>query len=327
MKSSKTWNYRRAVITALAVLAVFIMIPVCRAVRGNIIRRREAAIQAGKIVIPDSGKMQIQTRYYTLNCPEGWREKITVECFPADEKFLGDHSDQGIMTSYIDPENYTLRLLYHTEQKDYPVADLTMACYLQDYQDLHNWTNAGQFHVDKPDHFYDTYLLVIYPDEQEAIREDPEYQKMRGEVFAVAADIVPRTRFLQKEDMRLYISWRPNSKPGDHGTTWEEYYAERDAALKRGSRRRKGKKRSLIRLSTAARLTAGMENNPEDRTTAENSRTRTAKKIMMMRMTSRTTGRMNLMSMETKMKAGKRRMIITINYLSFGTFLLPFTSL
>ena len=104
------------------------MIPVCRAVRGNIIRRREAAIQAGKIVIPDSGKMQIQTRYYTLNCPEGWREKIAVECFPADEKFLGDHSDKGIMTSYIDPENYTLRLLYHTKQKDYPVADLTMAC-------------------------------------------------------------------------------------------------------------------------------------------------------------------------------------------------------
>ncbi len=223
MKSSKTWNYRRAVITALAVLAVFIMIPVCRAVRGNIIRRREAAIQAGKIVIPDSGKMQIQTRYYTLNCPEGWREKIT---------------------SYIDPENYTLRLLYHTEQKDYPVADLTMACYLQDYQDLHNWTNAGQFHVDKPDHFYDTYLLVIYPDEQEAICEDPEYQKMRGEVFAVAAGLVPRTRFLQKEDMRLYISWRPNSKPGDHGTTWEEYYAERDAALKREQEEKRKKAES-----------------------------------------------------------------------------------
>ena len=244
MKSSKTWNYRRAVITALAVLAVFMMIPVCRAVRGNIIRRREAAIQAGKIVIPDSGKMQIQTRYYTLNCPEGWREKIAVECFPADEKFLGDQSDKGIMTSYIDPENYTLRLLYHTEQKDYPVADLTMACYLQDYQDLHNWTNAGQFHVDKPDHFYDTSLLVIYPDEQEAIREDPEYQKMRGEVFAVAAGLVPRTRFLQKEDMRLYISWRPNSKPGDHGTTWEEYYAERDAALKREQEEKRKKAES-----------------------------------------------------------------------------------
>ena len=224
MKSSKTWNYRRAVITALAVFAVFIMIPVCRAVRGNIIRRREAAIQAGKIVIPDSGKMQIQTRYYTLNCPESWRKKIAEECFPADEKFLGDQSDQRISTSYIDPENYTLRLLYHTEQKDYPVADLTMACYLQDYQDLHNWT--------------------IYPDEQEAIREDPEYQKMRGEVFAVAAGLVPRTRFLQKEDMRLYISWRPNSKPGDHGTTWEEYYAERDAALKREQEEKRKKAES-----------------------------------------------------------------------------------
>ena len=233
MKSSKTWNYRRAVITALAVLAVFIMIPVCRAVRGNIIRRREAAMQAGKIVISDSGRMQIQTRYYTLNCPEGWSEKIAVECIPADEKFLGDQSDRRIRTSYIDPENYTLRLLYHKEQKDYPVADLTMACYLEDYQNLHNWIYAGRFHVDKPDHFYDTYLLVIYPDEPEDVREDPEYQKMRGEVYAVAAGLVPRTRFLQKEDMRLYISWRPNANPEDHGSTWEEYYAAKEAAWKK----------------------------------------------------------------------------------------------
>lgn len=244
MKSSKAWNYRRAVITALAVLAVFIMIPVCRAVHGNIIRRREAAIQEGKIVISDSGRMQIQTRYYTLNCPEGWREKIAVECFPADEKFLGDQSDQRIKTSYIDPENYTLRLLYHKEQKDYPVADLTMACYLQDYQSLRNWTSAGRFHVDKPDHFYDTYLLVIYPDEPEDIREDPEYQKMRGEVYAVAAGLVPRTRFLQKEDRRLYISWRPNANPEDHGSTWEEYYAERDAALKREQEEKRKKAES-----------------------------------------------------------------------------------
>ena len=226
-KNMKSKAVRDTLVGVIVVLAAIAFVILYRYEANRRLEREEADIDAGRIVTTDSGEMEIQTRFYSLHCPASWRDRIAVQCFPAEEKFLGDYSDRELLGNDIDPENYTLRIQYLGKQEEYRVAYLVMAGFLEDFQDYKNWTYAGDIRMDRREGQYLTHLLLFYPEETKKMKSDPVYQQIRREIPGVVYDLVPRTTFLRKEDQGIFVVWRPNTDAGDHGLTWKEYYEEK----------------------------------------------------------------------------------------------------
>lgn len=226
-RNMKSRAVRDTLVGVIVVLAAIAFVILYRYAANRRIEREEADIDAGRIVTTNSGEMEIQTRFYSLHCPDSWKDHIAVQCFPAKEKFLGDDSDRELLGNDIDPENYTLRIQCLGKHGRHLVADLEMAGFLEDYQRYKYWTYAGDIRMDRREGQYNTYLLLLYPEETEEMKSDPVYQQIRRELPGVVYDLVPRTTFLRKEDQSIYFSWRPNPDAGDHGSTWKEYYEEK----------------------------------------------------------------------------------------------------
>lgn len=226
-KNMKSKAVRDTLVGVIVVLAAIASVILYRYAANKRLEREEADMDAGRIVTTDSGEMEIQTRFYSLHCPDSWKDRIAVECFPAEEEFLGDYSDRELLGNDIDPENYTLRIQYLGEKEEYRVAYLVMAGFLEDFQDYKNWTYAGDIWMDRREGQYLTHLLLFYPEETKEMKSDPVYQQIRRELPGVVHDLVPRTTFLRKEDQSISFSWRPNPDTGDHGSTWKEYYEEK----------------------------------------------------------------------------------------------------
>ena len=189
-RNMKSRAVRDTLVGVIVVLAAIAFVILYRYAANRRIEREEADIDSGRIVTTNSGEMEIQTRFYSLHCPDSWKDHIAVQCFPAKEKFLGDYSDRELLGNDIDPENYTLRIQCLGKHGRHLVADLEMAGFLEDYQRYKYWTYAGDIRMDRREGQYNTYLLLLYPEETEDMKSDPVYQQIRRELPDVVYDLV-----------------------------------------------------------------------------------------------------------------------------------------
>ncbi|WP_130837304.1 hypothetical protein [Lachnoclostridium sp. Marseille-P6806] len=212
----------------LLTVGVIAAIPIsCYVFRYAAARINDASVCRGRVVASEAGGIQIQTRYYNLNCPFEWEDKVSVEVQPMHEEYGGKDSSWEDDANNIDPDNYSLTILYESDNKRAVVGELQMYGYLQDCQDLYNWDYAGYLAIQPYDHRgYTTRLIIQYPVIDRQLLYDDVYLSMRSELPHIVENLEPRKSFLLKKDQYTFVDWYKNQNPGDHGQTWEEYYEE-----------------------------------------------------------------------------------------------------